>query len=79
MLEGRYRIEREIGECGMAVEDFLTGGSGFAPLFSADLILKSSGRRNVVLSRRYGIHTAREAHDWFLCMMRAHDESRRLD
>ena len=26
------------------------------------------------LSPRYGIHTAREAHDWFLCMMRSHDE-----
>ena len=26
------------------------------------------------LSRSYGIHDAREAHDWFLQMMRAHDE-----
>ncbi len=26
------------------------------------------------LSPRYGIHTAREAHDWFLLMMRSHDE-----
>ncbi len=26
------------------------------------------------LSHRYGIHTAREAHDWFLLMMRSHDE-----
>ncbi len=26
------------------------------------------------LSQRYGIHTAREAHDWFLLMMRSHDE-----
>ncbi len=23
---------------------------------------------------RYGIHTAREAHDWFLLMMREHEE-----
>ena len=26
------------------------------------------------LSPRYGIHTAREAHDWFLEMMREHEE-----
>ncbi len=26
------------------------------------------------LSPRYVIHTAREAHDWFLLMMRSHDE-----
>ena len=26
------------------------------------------------LSRSYGIHDAREAHDWFLLMMRSHDE-----
>ncbi len=26
------------------------------------------------LSPRYGIHTAREAHEWFLRMMRSHDE-----
>ena len=26
------------------------------------------------LSPSYGIHTAREAHDWFLAMMRKHDE-----
>ena len=26
------------------------------------------------LSPTYGIHTAREAHDWFLLMMRSHDE-----
>ena len=26
------------------------------------------------LSRRYGIHTARDAHDWFLGMMREHNE-----
>ena len=26
------------------------------------------------LSPGYGIQTAREAHDWFLLMMRAHDE-----
>ena len=26
------------------------------------------------LSRRYGIHTAREAHDWFLRMLREHEE-----
>ena len=26
------------------------------------------------LSPRYGLHTAREAHDWFLRMMRAHEE-----
>ena len=26
------------------------------------------------LSPRYGIHTAREAHDWFLRMMHAHEE-----
>ena len=26
------------------------------------------------LSPRYGIHTAREAHDWFLRMMREHEE-----
>ena len=26
------------------------------------------------LSPRYGIHTAREAHDWLLEMMRAHEE-----
>ena len=26
------------------------------------------------LSPRYGIHNAREAHDWFLCMMHAHEE-----
>ena len=26
------------------------------------------------LSRSYGILTAREAHDWFLQMMRSHDE-----
>jgi len=26
------------------------------------------------LSPSYGIHTAREAHDWFLRMMRSHDE-----
>ncbi len=26
------------------------------------------------LSPRYGIHTAREAHDWFLKMMQAHEE-----
>ena len=26
------------------------------------------------LSRRYGIHTARDAHDWFLGMMREHEE-----
>ncbi len=26
------------------------------------------------LSPSYGIHTAREAHDWFLKMMHAHDE-----
>ena len=26
------------------------------------------------LSPRYGIHTAREAHDWFLTMMQAHEE-----
>lgn len=26
------------------------------------------------LSRRYGIHTAREVHDWFLEMMREHEE-----
>ncbi len=25
-------------------------------------------------SPSYGIHTAREAHDWFLLMMRSHDE-----
>ncbi len=25
------------------------------------------------LSPRYGIHTAREAHEWFLCMMREHE------
>ncbi len=26
------------------------------------------------LSPSYGIHNAREAHDWFLLMMRSHDE-----
>ncbi len=26
------------------------------------------------LSPSYGIHTAREAHDWFLAMMREHEE-----
>ena len=26
------------------------------------------------LSPSYGVHTACEAHDWFLMMMRAHDE-----
>ena len=26
------------------------------------------------LSPRYGIHTARDAHDWFLAMMREHEE-----
>ncbi len=26
------------------------------------------------LSPSYGIHTAREAHDWFLLMMHSHDE-----
>jgi hypothetical protein len=26
------------------------------------------------LSPSYGIHTAREAHDWFLSMMREHEE-----
>ncbi len=26
------------------------------------------------LSPRYGIHTAREAHDWFLQMMTEHEE-----
>jgi len=26
------------------------------------------------LSPRYGIHTAREAHDWFLAMMLGHEE-----
>ncbi len=26
------------------------------------------------LSPRYGIRTAREAHDWFLAMMREHEE-----
>ncbi len=26
------------------------------------------------LSPRYGIHTAREAHEWFLLMMRVHEE-----
>ncbi len=26
------------------------------------------------LSPRYGIHTAREAHDWFLATMREHEE-----
>ncbi len=26
------------------------------------------------LSPSYGVHTAREAHDWFLEMMRSHDE-----
>ncbi len=26
------------------------------------------------LAASYGIHTAREAHDWFLLMMRSHDE-----
>ncbi len=26
------------------------------------------------LSPRYGFHTAREAHDWFLRMMREHEE-----
>ena len=26
------------------------------------------------LSPRYGIRTARDAHDWFLCMMREHEE-----
>ncbi len=26
------------------------------------------------LSPSYDIHTAREAHEWFLCMMRSHDE-----
>ena len=26
------------------------------------------------LSPRYGIHNAREAHDWFLAMMHAHEE-----
>ncbi len=26
------------------------------------------------LSPRYGIHDAREAHEWFLCMMREHEE-----
>ena len=26
------------------------------------------------LSPSYGIHTAREAHEWFLLMMRSHDE-----
>ena len=25
------------------------------------------------LSPRYGLLTAREAHDWFLCMMREHE------
>ena len=25
-------------------------------------------------SPRYGLHTARDAHDWFLLMMRSHDE-----
>ncbi len=27
-----------------------------------------------MLSPRYGIHTAREAHDWFLSMMHEHEE-----
>ncbi len=26
------------------------------------------------LSPFYGVHTAREAHEWFLLMMRSHDE-----
>ena len=26
------------------------------------------------LSPSYGVHTAREAHEWFLLMMRSHDE-----
>ena len=26
------------------------------------------------LAASYGIHSAREAHDWFLLMMRSHDE-----
>ncbi len=26
------------------------------------------------LSPRYGLHTARDAHEWFLKMMRAHEE-----
>ena len=26
------------------------------------------------LARSYGIHNARDAHDWFLLMMRSHDE-----
>jgi len=26
------------------------------------------------LSPVYGVHTAREAHEWFLLMMRSHDE-----
>ena len=26
------------------------------------------------LAASYGIRTAREAHEWFLCMMRSHDE-----
>ena len=26
------------------------------------------------LAASYGIHNAREAHDWFLLMMRSHDE-----
>ena len=26
------------------------------------------------LSPSYGFHTARDAHDWFLLMMRSHDE-----
>ena len=26
------------------------------------------------LSRSYGIHTARDAHEWFLSMMREHEE-----
>ena len=26
------------------------------------------------LSPSYGLHNARDAHDWFLCMMREHEE-----
>ena len=33
-----------------------------------------STERTFGLAPHYGIHTAREAHDWFLGMMRQHEE-----
>ena len=37
-------------------------------------ILQRKTKEGIRLSPSYGIHTAREAHDWFLEMMAEHEE-----